>query len=223
MGRRQLRALPGEPGDAYEDDFVLLADAFVTGWHAAATLAGVEAGDTVAVFGAGTIGLLGAYSALLRGARWCTASTVSTHGWTRPARSEPYRSTSAVATRSSRSARTGPGPVCLSARRSWAGSTRSSTRSVSRPATGSTLARSVPTRSSPTRPGWSMPPARSRSPASTRRWTRTRPRRGRSREPGRAVGTLFSKGVAVRFGRTHDRRYTVLLRDLVVAGAHGPA
>ncbi|MFI6271948.1 alcohol dehydrogenase catalytic domain-containing protein [Micromonospora zamorensis] len=61
--------VPGEPGDAYEDDFVLLADAFVTGWHAAATLAGVEPGDTVAVFGAGTIGLLSAYSALLRGAR----------------------------------------------------------------------------------------------------------------------------------------------------------
>ncbi|MFJ8582561.1 hypothetical protein [Micromonospora sp. NPDC093277] len=42
----------GEPGDAYEDDFVLLADAFVTGWRAAATLADVRAGDTVAVFGA---------------------------------------------------------------------------------------------------------------------------------------------------------------------------
>ncbi len=48
--------LPGEPGDSYEDDFVLLADAFVTGWHAT-TLADVHAGDTVAVFGAGTIGL----------------------------------------------------------------------------------------------------------------------------------------------------------------------
>ncbi|MFG1919310.1 hypothetical protein [Micromonospora sp. NPDC048898] len=37
-------------------------------------------------------------------------------------------------------------------------------------------------------------------------------------------GTLFSKGIAVRFGRTHDRRYTVLLRDLVVAPvAPGPA
>src|ERR1700716_1207321 len=38
--------LPGEPGDAHEDDFVLLADAFVTGWHAT-TLADVHAGDTV--------------------------------------------------------------------------------------------------------------------------------------------------------------------------------
>ena len=61
-------SLPGEPGDRYEDDFVMLADAFVTGWHAAATLAAVGPGDTVAVFGAGTIGLLAAYSALLCGA-----------------------------------------------------------------------------------------------------------------------------------------------------------
>jgi threonine dehydrogenase-like Zn-dependent dehydrogenase len=38
----------------------------VTGWHAA-ELAGVRA-DTVAVFGAGAVGLLAAYSARLRGA-----------------------------------------------------------------------------------------------------------------------------------------------------------
>jgi glutathione-independent formaldehyde dehydrogenase len=35
-------------------------------------------------------------------------------------------------------------------------------------------------------------------------------------------GTLFSKGVSVRFGRTHDRRYTLLLRDLVVSGRAKP-
>ncbi len=29
--------------------------------------------------------------------------------------------------------------------------------------------------------------------------------------------TLFTKGIGVRFGRTHDRRYTTRLRDLVVA------
>ena len=39
----------------------------MTGWHAA-ELAGVRAADTVAVFGAGAVGLLAAYSALLRGA-----------------------------------------------------------------------------------------------------------------------------------------------------------
>jgi glutathione-independent formaldehyde dehydrogenase len=59
--------LPGEPGDMWEDDFVLLADAFTTGYHAAATI-NVSPGDTVAVFGAGAIGLLAAYSARLLGA-----------------------------------------------------------------------------------------------------------------------------------------------------------
>jgi len=59
--------LPGEPHDEFEDDFVLLADAFVTGWHAT-ELAGVYPTATVAIFGAGAVGLLAAYSALLRGA-----------------------------------------------------------------------------------------------------------------------------------------------------------
>lgn len=60
--------LPGEPGDHWEHDFVLLADAFPTGYHATA-LAHVLPGDSVAIFGAGAIGLLAAYSALtLRGA-----------------------------------------------------------------------------------------------------------------------------------------------------------
>jgi glutathione-independent formaldehyde dehydrogenase len=59
--------LPGEPGDQWEDDFVLLADAFPTGYHAT-ELAGVSAGDSVAVFGAGAIGLLAAYCARMRGA-----------------------------------------------------------------------------------------------------------------------------------------------------------
>lgn len=59
--------LPGEPGDAWEDDFVLLADAFTTGYHAVAII-DVAPGDTVAIFGAGAIGLLAAYSARLRGA-----------------------------------------------------------------------------------------------------------------------------------------------------------
>ena len=58
--------LPGAPDDEHEDDFVLIADAWVTRWHAT-ELAGVRAADTVAVFGAGAAGLLAAYSALLRG------------------------------------------------------------------------------------------------------------------------------------------------------------
>ena len=59
--------LPGQPGDDFEDDFLLLSDVFPTGYHAA-VLAGVEPGDSVAVFGAGPVGLLAAYSSLLRGA-----------------------------------------------------------------------------------------------------------------------------------------------------------
>jgi len=60
--------LPGEPGDRWEHDFVLLADAFTTAYHAT-ELAQVSQGDSVAIFGGGAIGLLAAYSALhLRGA-----------------------------------------------------------------------------------------------------------------------------------------------------------
>ncbi|MFT3774009.1 MAG: glutathione-independent formaldehyde dehydrogenase [Minicystis sp.] len=57
--------LPGEPGDQWEDDFVMLADVFPTGCFGA-DLAAVGPGTTVAVFGAGPVGLLAAYSARLR-------------------------------------------------------------------------------------------------------------------------------------------------------------
>lgn len=59
--------LPGEPGDSLEDDFLLLSDVFPTGYHGT-ELAHVQPGSTVAVFGAGPVGLLAGYSALLRGA-----------------------------------------------------------------------------------------------------------------------------------------------------------
>ncbi|HVX94008.1 MAG TPA: glutathione-independent formaldehyde dehydrogenase [Polyangia bacterium] len=59
--------LPGRPGDELEDDFLLLSDVFPTGYHAT-ELAAVGPGDTVAVFGAGPVGLLAAYSSILRGA-----------------------------------------------------------------------------------------------------------------------------------------------------------
>jgi glutathione-independent formaldehyde dehydrogenase len=59
--------LPGKPGDKYEDDFLLLSDVFPTGYHAT-ELAQVSPGKSVAIFGAGPVGLLTAHSALLRGA-----------------------------------------------------------------------------------------------------------------------------------------------------------
>ena len=59
--------LPGKPGDEWEDDFLLLSDVFPTAYHAT-ELACVTPGKTVAVFGAGPVGLLTAYCALLKGA-----------------------------------------------------------------------------------------------------------------------------------------------------------
>lgn len=59
--------LPGQPGDEWEDDFLLLADVFPTGYHAT-ELANVSPGKSVAIFGAGPVGLLAAYSSVLKGA-----------------------------------------------------------------------------------------------------------------------------------------------------------
>lgn len=59
--------LPGAENDRLEDDLVLLADVLPTGWFAT-ELAAVEPGTSVAVFGAGPVGILAAYCSLLRGA-----------------------------------------------------------------------------------------------------------------------------------------------------------
>lgn len=59
--------VPGRPGDQWEADFLLLADVFPTAYHAT-ELACVTPGKTVAVFGAGPVGLLSAYCSLLKGA-----------------------------------------------------------------------------------------------------------------------------------------------------------
>src|SRR6201994_4818864 len=55
------------PGNEHEADFVLLADIFPTGYHGC-ELAEVSPGESVAVYGAGPVGLMAAYSALIRGA-----------------------------------------------------------------------------------------------------------------------------------------------------------
>lgn len=54
-------------GDENEADYALLADIFPTGYHGT-ELADVRPGETVAVFGAGPVGAMAAYSALIRGA-----------------------------------------------------------------------------------------------------------------------------------------------------------
>ena len=54
-------------GEEHEKDFALLADIFPTGYHST-ELAGVRPGETVAVYGAGPVGLMAAYSAQIKGA-----------------------------------------------------------------------------------------------------------------------------------------------------------
>ena len=62
-----FNALKLPPGTEHESDFILLADIFPTGWHGV-TLSGFKPGESIAVFGAGPVGLMAAYSAQLRGA-----------------------------------------------------------------------------------------------------------------------------------------------------------
>jgi len=62
-----FNALKLPPGTEHEDDFALLADIFPTGYHGA-ELAQVSPGEAVAVFGAGPVGAMAAYSCLIRGA-----------------------------------------------------------------------------------------------------------------------------------------------------------
>jgi threonine dehydrogenase-like Zn-dependent dehydrogenase len=98
-----------------------------------------------------------------------------------------------------------------------------STRSASRRATAPTPPPSGGPRWSRTCFVWSTRPAGSASPGSTPSGTSLRRRKpartGPSGSSGRACST---RGVSVRFGRAHDRRYTTRLRDLVVAGRARP-
>lgn len=62
-----FNALLLPPGTDNEADFILLADIFPTGWHGV-ELSGFKAGESIAVFGGGPVGIMAAYSAVLRGA-----------------------------------------------------------------------------------------------------------------------------------------------------------
>lgn len=62
-----VNLLPLPLGTEHENDFTMLSDIFPTGWHGV-ELSGMQPGDTVAVFGAGPVGLMAAHSALIRGA-----------------------------------------------------------------------------------------------------------------------------------------------------------
>jgi glutathione-independent formaldehyde dehydrogenase len=58
--------LPEDAADR-QTDYVMLSDIFPTGWHCT-ELARMKPGDAVVVFGAGPVGLMAAYSAMIKGA-----------------------------------------------------------------------------------------------------------------------------------------------------------
>ena len=62
-----FNCLPLPAGSELEPEFALLADIFPTGYHGA-VLADVSPGESVAVFGAGPVGIMAAYSCAIRGA-----------------------------------------------------------------------------------------------------------------------------------------------------------
>jgi glutathione-independent formaldehyde dehydrogenase len=80
------------PDDAQDkqDDYVMVSDIFPTGWHAT-EMAGVQAGETVVIYGGGPVGLMAAYSATLKGA--CKVMVVDRH----PDRLELAESIGAIA------------------------------------------------------------------------------------------------------------------------------
>ncbi|WP_431728405.1 glutathione-independent formaldehyde dehydrogenase [Verrucosispora sp. TAA-831] len=55
------------PGTEHENDFAMLADIFPTGYHGVA-MSELRPGETITVMGGGPVGLMAAYSAMLRGA-----------------------------------------------------------------------------------------------------------------------------------------------------------
>jgi glutathione-independent formaldehyde dehydrogenase len=215
--------VPGEPGDDHEDDFVLLADAFVTGWHAT-ELACVGAGPgPVAVFGAGAVGLLAAYSALLKGA------------------GEVYV-VDGVDARLDKAGELGATPVDFrigdpvaqirelrQARGLPLGETGMDGVQHGIDAVGfQARDRRHPDRELPTQVIDDL--TRLVNPTGHLGIAGVYADRDQHPAPGGSAdgaltapwAALFAKGVSIGFGRTHDRRYTTRLRDLVVSGRAHP-
>ncbi|MGC2176208.1 MAG: glutathione-independent formaldehyde dehydrogenase [Acidimicrobiales bacterium] len=214
--------VPGEARDELEDDLVLLADAFVTGWHAT-ELAQVTPGSTVAVFGAGAIGLLAAYSAYLKGA------------------SEIYV-VDRVPERLAKVAESGATPIDFTNGDPVAqikelrhehglpfGEEAMDGVNIGIDAVGfQARDRSNPDVENPTQVIGDL--ARLVNPTGhlgiagvyAEKDLRPAPEGTSDGHLEVPWATLFSKGVSVGFGRTHDRRYTVLLRDMVTSGRAKP-
>ena len=56
-----------EDAEERQNDYVMLADIFPTGWHAT-RLAGIKPGDSIVIYGPGPVGLMSTISATIQGA-----------------------------------------------------------------------------------------------------------------------------------------------------------
>ena len=198
------------PGTEHEHDFTMLSDIFPTGYHGT-ELAEVGPGDSVAVFGAGPVGLMAAHSAVLRGA-------------SRVFVVDQQADRLALAERVRRD------PVDFSQGRPR--SSRSST-----PPTGIGVDRGVecvgwqahdpsgeehPELRSTTSSRSSAPPAASASSASTCRRTRASTTPSSAGRIGWDYGTFFTKGQRMGTGQAPVKRYNRQLRDLILTGRATP-
>jgi glutathione-independent formaldehyde dehydrogenase len=202
---------------------VLLADCFVTGWHATELARVGTAPGPVAIFGAGAIGLMAAYSALLKG-----AGEVYVVDWieARLAKAAELGATAVDFTAGDpvqqirelrRSRGLPPGETGMDGVQHAIDAVGFQARNRSRPGT------ELPTQVIDD-------VARLVNPTGHVGIAGVYADNDLHPAPeGRADGaltvpwaTFFGKGVSVGFGRTNDRRYTTLLRDLVVSGRARP-
>jgi glutathione-independent formaldehyde dehydrogenase len=65
-----------EDAEDKQDDYVMVADIFPTGWHAT-EMSGLQSGETIVIYGGGPVGLMAAYSATIKGA--CKVMVVDRH------------------------------------------------------------------------------------------------------------------------------------------------
>ncbi|WP_445149532.1 glutathione-independent formaldehyde dehydrogenase [Baekduia sp. Peel2402] len=65
-----------EDAEDKQDDYVMVADIFPTGWHAT-EMAGLQSGESIVIYGGGPVGLMAAYSATIKGA--CKVMVVDRH------------------------------------------------------------------------------------------------------------------------------------------------
>src|ERR1700730_5950325 len=221
--------LSGEPGDQWEHDFTMLADAFPSGYHAT-ELAQVSKVDSVAVFGAGAIGLLAASCALhLRGA------TEAYVGDFIPERLDMAGTLGAVPV----DLREGDYVEQILEHRSrvrkragatWRGEEAMGGVNCGIDAIGfQARDRADPAREKPDQVIHDLArlsiPNRSLSITGVFLPNDAKPvgeleRRGDLAVPWQ---TLFRKGITVGMGRDHDERYNTQLRDLIIAGRAKPS